>query len=127
MDIQEILPYAATVTAGVLGYFLRETHSQLKDAVKEIAVLKADVNAQALHAATEFARKSELQIVEAQLDKFTEALFTKLDRISTRMDERLEVLGDRIDDKLERSNIRFEQKISDIASAVAMKQDKILS
>lgn len=124
MDIQEILPFAVTGVAGVMGYFLRDTHRQLKDAVREIGALKADMNAHALHAATAFASKTELQSVEAQLDKFTEAIFTKLDRISTRMDERLEVLGDRIDDKIERSNARFEQKISDIASAVANKQDK---
>lgn len=124
MEMQELLPFAVTGVVGVMGYFLKETHSQLKEAGKDITAMREDLNAQALHTATEFARKSELQSVEAQLDKFSEALFTKLDRISGRMDERLEALGDRIDDKLERSNARFEQKISDIAATVANKQDK---
>ena len=124
MEITDLLPYVGTGAIGILGYFLRETHNQLKDATREIAVLKTDLSAQALHTATEFARKSELQSVEAQLDKFSDALFTKLDRISVRMDERLEVLGDRIDDKLERANTRFEQRISEIAQTVAQKQDK---
>lgn len=124
-ELLEVLLALGGVALSILGYFMRETYGQLKEASREIAALKSDLSAQALHTATEFARKSELQSVEAQLDKFSEALFMKLDRISVRTDDRLELLGNRIDDKLEKAITRFEQRISEIAHTVSTKQDKL--
>jgi hypothetical protein len=128
METHEILAAFGLALLGMLGYFLRDAHSQIKEAFKALENLRTDFTVQNLNIATDFVRKTELREIEVQLDKFSEALFGKIDSLSQRVDSKFELLTERLDHKIEGVTAKFEKQIDDLDkdfyTQLAKKADK---
>lgn len=114
METHAILEALGLALVGMLGYFLRDAHAQIKEAFKGLEGLRKDFNQQNLDIATDFVRKTELREIEVQLDRFSEALFGKIDTLSQRVDNKFELLTERLDHKIESVTVKFEKQIDDL-------------
>ena len=84
MDWQNLINLAAGVGLSVMGWFAR----QLWDSVKE---LKADIGELRLHVSDSYVKKSEMETLEAQMDK-------RFDRV----EQMIVKLYDKIDQKVDK-------------------------
>jgi len=84
MDWQNIINIAGGAALAVVGWFAR----QLWDSVKE---LKADIGDLRLHVSETYVKKSEMETLEAQMDKRfdrVEQMIVKLyDKIDSKVDK----------------------------------------
>lgn len=121
MNNPELLASVVSLLLGILGYFLRDAHSRIKESLSTIEELRHDLNHQRLIMASDYVRRNELKEIEVKLDAFSEALFGKIDTLTQRVDHRLGVLADRVDMKIQGVQDKFEKRIDDISNS---KQDK---
>ena len=84
MDWQNIINMAGGAALAVVGWFAR----QLWDSVKE---LKADIGELRLHVSETYVKKSEMETLEAQMDK-------RFDRV----EQMIVKLYDKIDQKVDK-------------------------
>jgi hypothetical protein len=84
MDWQNLINIAAGASLAVIGWFAR----QLWDSVKE---LKADIGDLRLHVSETYVKKSEMETLEAQMDK-------RFDRV----EQMIAKLYDKIDSKVDK-------------------------
>lgn len=84
MDWQNLINVGAGAGLGVMGWFAR----QLWDSVKE---LKADIGELRLHVSDVYVKKSEMETLEAQMDK-------RFDRV----EQMIVKLYDKIDQKVDK-------------------------
>ena len=85
MDWQNIINMAGGAALAVVGWFAR----QLWDSVKE---LKADIGELRLHVSETYVKKSEMETLEAQMDK-------RFDRV----EQMIVKLYDKIDQKVDKT------------------------
>lgn len=116
MTTEQIVSSLAVLLISMLGYFLRDAHSRIKEAFKLMDDLQKDLNAQNLTMATDFVRKVELREIEQQLDKFSEVLFGKIDKLTVKVDDKFEQLTTRMDSKIENATSRFDTQIENVSS-----------
>ena len=83
MDWQNIINMAGGAALAVVGWFAR----QLWDSVKE---LKADIGDLRLHVSETYVKKSEMETLEAQMDKRFDRIELLLDRLYEKLDSKVD-------------------------------------
>jgi len=83
MDWQNLINIAAGVGLSVMGWFAR----QLWDSVKE---LKADIGDLRLHVSDVYVKKSEMETLEAQMDKRFDRVEMLLDRLFDKLESKVD-------------------------------------
>jgi hypothetical protein len=83
MDWQNIINMAGGAALATIGWFAR----QLWDSVKE---LKADIGDLRLHVSETYVKKSEMETLEAQMDKRFDRVELLLDRLYEKLDSKVD-------------------------------------
>ena len=83
MDWQNLINIAGGAALAVVGWFAR----QLWDSVKE---LKADIGDLRLHVSETYVKKSEMETLEAQMDKRFDRIELLLDRLYEKLDSKVD-------------------------------------
>ena len=83
MDWQNLINMAGGAALAVVGWFAR----QLWDSVKE---LKADIGDLRLHVSETYVKKSEMETLEAQMDKRFDRVELLLDRLYEKLDSKVD-------------------------------------
>jgi len=115
MGSPEMMAGLVSLLLAVLGYFLRDAHARIKDALATIEDLRRDLNRQQLIMASDYVKRNELKEIEIKLDSFSEALFGKIDTLTQRVDHRLGMLADRVDSKVQSVQDKFDTQISEMS------------
>ena len=128
MNMLDILIPLALASLSMVSYFLKDAHTQLREAFRRVDALQIALTTSNLNMATDFVRKSELHEIEIQLDKVSEAIFGKIDRLSERVDDKFAQLTQRLDSRIENVATKFDTQIEslgkDLYRQVHLKQDK---
>ncbi len=96
-----MLQLAGVGMLGVLGYFLKNAHNEVKDLKIELAAQKRDFSDLSLKVATDFVRREEFEKLESSLEKLSDQLFSKFDQIADKFDQRFDQLGNKLDNQLQ--------------------------
>jgi len=83
MDWQNLINIAGGAALATIGWFAR----QLWDSVKE---LKADIGDLRLHVSETYVKKSEMETLEAQMDKRFDRVELLLDRLYEKLDSKVD-------------------------------------
>ena len=83
MDWQNLIKIAGGAALATIGWFAR----QLWDSVKE---LKADIGDLRLHVSETYVKKSEMETLEAQMDKRFDRVELLLDRLYEKLDSKVD-------------------------------------
>jgi hypothetical protein len=124
MGTPELLTGLIALLLAVLGYFLKEAHQRIKEAMMTIETLRRDLSHQQIMLASDYVRRNELRDIEDKLDTFSAALFGKIDTLTQRVDSRLNTLADRVDSRVQAVQDKFDKRIDDLSNNLNSKQDK---
>lgn len=83
MDIQHLINASVGAAIAAFGWFAR----QLWDAVKE---LRSDLESQKLHVSENYVKKSEIDMVRADIDKRFDKLELMLSRLYDKLDQKVD-------------------------------------
>jgi hypothetical protein len=128
MDISTLLNYVLVPLIGLLGYFLKGAHDEVRQVKAKHEMLRDDFNTLSLHMANTFVNKGELLKIEATLEKINTTMFGKLDSLGDKVDSKFENLGDKIDARIDNIANKFEERIrilsDDVYTQLRRKEDK---
>jgi hypothetical protein len=128
MDVSTLLNYVLVPLIGLLGYFLKSAHDEVRQVKAKHETLRDDFNTLSLHLANTFVNKSELLKIEATLEKINDTMFGKLDALGVKVDSKFENLGDKIDSRIDAITNKFDERLrlfsDDVYTQLRKKEDK---
>ena len=128
MDMSTLLNYVLVPIIGLLGYFLKSAHEEVRQVKAKHETLRDDFNTLSLNMANNFVNKSELAKIEVTLEKINDTMFGKLDALGCKVDAKFENLGDKIDARIDAITNKFDERMrifsDDVYSQIRKKEDK---